>query len=567
MFEYAAFLQVFIPDGSGRFLLASIDGKVYIGDPNQLSVPTEVYLDLTPYVFAKDEVGLLSILCDRPAVWGTSDARVFVYWTRPEGTRISSFLHVENDGLTSSRATYASEEELWVDTDGLPGVDNAQYKATGVLWHYGGELQWGPDHRLYLSLGDKQKADWVEMPDKYSGCILRINRDGSIPEGNLDPSVKPAECWAQGARNGFRAYWDLKPVGQERYFVGEVGGNNHATASEDLHVISAREHLGWPACEGNCSDNPMYSTCDCELHDNPIYTYLHRGQQGCIVAGFTYRGTALPQEYRGAFFFGDYSRQTLSYLTFEADGSETVRSVHSFGSTATTEVSGNTGPVYITEAPDGSIWYIENPTRNWRIRRISYTGDVNAEPVFTHFEIASGASGTAPLTTTFIAAATDDDGDTLTYTWLFGDGTQYQTTVAGEAVTHTYVVRGYYFTRCIVSDGQGASTQSEYLQVTCGIEPELTILSPIPESVFTGSDIIQLQASAADDIDGDLSERIVWSFEFIHDNHTHPQGETPIGAHAELPVPISGHSYEGFTGLLIKAQVQDSHGLVDEKEV
>ena len=56
----------------------------------------------------------------------------------------------------------------------------------------------------------------------------------------------------------------------------------------------------------------------------------------------------------------------------------------------------------------------------------------------------------------FSAAASDADGDTLTYRWDFGDGS----TGAGALVEHAYAKAGTYTAVVTVSDGTESVTDS-----------------------------------------------------------------------------------------------------------
>lgn len=71
---------------------------------------------------------------------------------------------------------------------------------------------------------------------------------------------------------------------------------------------------------------------------------------------------------------------------------------------------------------------------------------------------ASVAQGTAPLEVVFRAAATDRDGDSLTYTWDFGNG---QTADTGVQQTRTYRDGGRYVASVTVSDGRGGIGSDE----------------------------------------------------------------------------------------------------------
>lgn len=81
------------------------------------------------------------------------------------------------------------------------------------------------------------------------------------------------------------------------------------------------------------------------------------------------------------------------------------------------------------------------------------TTPTNRAPVITSMS-ASPAFGIAQLALfSMNASASDADGDTLTYTWDLGDGTQ----ASGSSVTKTYTTQGSLVVRLTVNDGKGAS--------------------------------------------------------------------------------------------------------------
>jgi len=68
---------------------------------------------------------------------------------------------------------------------------------------------------------------------------------------------------------------------------------------------------------------------------------------------------------------------------------------------------------------------------------------------------ASTTSGTAPLAVTFSASGSSDpEGDPLTYSWAFGDGT----TASGPTASKTFSTAGTHTATVTVSDGRGGSS-------------------------------------------------------------------------------------------------------------
>ncbi|WP_282079960.1 glycoside hydrolase family 9 protein [Aquimarina algiphila] len=78
---------------------------------------------------------------------------------------------------------------------------------------------------------------------------------------------------------------------------------------------------------------------------------------------------------------------------------------------------------------------------------------------------ATPTTGIAPVTVSFDASSsTDANGDTLTYTWDFGDGN----TSVGVTATHIYALVGNYTVKLTVSDGSKTDIATETINVTDG---------------------------------------------------------------------------------------------------
>ena len=117
------------------------------------------------------------------------------------------------------------------------------------------------------------------------------------------------------------------------------------------------------------------------------------------------------------------------------------------------------------------------------------------------------------------SASTDPDGDTLSFTWNFGDGTPNQ---GGKIVTHTYVKVGLFNATVTVSDGT-LSSQSQ-VQVDVNIT-QSWISGPLG---WVGPIVV-------DDVDGDGTNEIVvggvesfisnvyTGYLYIYDASTHSQ--------------------------------------------
>lgn len=89
---------------------------------------------------------------------------------------------------------------------------------------------------------------------------------------------------------------------------------------------------------------------------------------------------------------------------------------------------------------------------------------------------------------TFTAAAVDAEGDALTYTWDFGDGT----TSVGSAVQHSYSSNDIFKIKLTVTDSKGASTTKKvYAGIGPGsnFPPEADTISCTPAEMKNGENV------------------------------------------------------------------------------
>lgn len=210
--------------------------------------------------------------------------------------------------------------------------------------HNGGQLEFGPDGFLYISIGDgggqhdnqngHTGGSGTASPGpsgalgnsqdktKLLGKILRIDPLGATgPGGQYGiPASNPfvgagggvrEEIYAYGLRNPWRFSFDVGPGGTNRLFEGDVGQDK----VEEINLIVAGGNYGWRIKEGTFDHDATAPNGGLPLL-GPIAQYAHIGisigtpalpQIGAsVTGGYLYRGSAIPGLV-GKYVFGDYS--------------------------------------------------------------------------------------------------------------------------------------------------------------------------------------------------------------------------------------------------------------------
>ena len=276
----------FLPGGDGRALATEQRGRLVLLGEGQ----PRILFDMQERTSCCGEQGLLSLVLHPDFA---RNGLVFLYGSNEVGDTVLSRVRLRLRTLTVGPGSYEV-----LRTFAQPGPT-----------HNGGQLQFGPDGRLYLSLGDGlYRPSWLgalpsaQERDTPLGKLLRftVTERGelSIPRDN--PFVAQAEAegaaWALGLRNPWRFSFD---AATGDLFLADVG----ETGLEEVTVRTLTEakgaNFGWPLMEGTRSRGAQ-----CDALVAPDITYPTR--KGCaITGGYVYRGTALP-DLAGTYIFGDY---------------------------------------------------------------------------------------------------------------------------------------------------------------------------------------------------------------------------------------------------------------------
>ncbi len=217
--------------------------------------------------------------------------------------------------------------------------------------HNGGQLQFGPDGRLYVAMGDGGSAGdpdgRAQDPGSRLGKLLRID---------VDASPAQIEIWAVGLRNPWRFSFDRETGA---LWIGDVGQNSREEIDYLPPGHEAGANFGWNGYEGSeIYDQSTASQLDEDALTFPVSEY-GRDLGISVTGGYVYRGSALPA-LRGFYLFGDFGSGNVwamrgpegeRYRLEGVDGR--VDQLSSFGEDAD-------GELYVTSLA-GSVYRIVAP--------------------------------------------------------------------------------------------------------------------------------------------------------------------------------------------------------------
>src|SRR5215203_2171097 len=226
-----------------------------------------------------------------------------IYWSFSEQREGGSGTSVARGVLTPDRKNL---EQVRVIFRAMPTYDNGL--------HFGSRLAFGPDGKLYITLGDRfdkeRTRPQAQQLGSHLGKTIRINPDGTVPPDNpfvKQPGALP-EIWSVGHRNIQSSSFD----DQGRFWTIEHG----AKGGDELNLVEKGKNYGWAVISygEEYSGEPIPGNITAkEGYEQPVYYWdpviAPSGAQ-------FYTGSAFP-EWRGSIFIGGLASERLVRLVIK----------------------------------------------------------------------------------------------------------------------------------------------------------------------------------------------------------------------------------------------------------
>ena len=228
--------EVVVPNADFPVALAfAPDGRLFYAEQNTGAVrvvSAQGELLATPFVQTQVAVapgwGLLGLALDPDFA---SNQYVYLYLTKPLGTNTAQPVVV--------RYTDADNK----GTDPTTIIDDFPEATLYGEYAVGGDLRFGPDGYLYITVGDHISTDLAQDLDSVRGKILRVDKaDGSAAPDN--PFVGRADADDRVFAYGFLDPHDITfhPA------TGELYANENGTyfCCDEVNIVREGEDHGWP---------------------------------------------------------------------------------------------------------------------------------------------------------------------------------------------------------------------------------------------------------------------------------------------------------------------------------
>lgn len=323
----APWAMTFLPDR--RLLVTEMAGVLKLYDPERNVTGT---VSSVPAVFHAGQGGLSDVVLHPDFA---TNRIVYISYAEPgEG----------GAGAAVARARLALDANGGGALEGLTVIWRQVPKKSGD-GHFGQRIAFDRDGKLWISSSERKEFDPAQDLDTNLGKIVRLNDDGSVPDGNpfADRGGVSAQIWTLGHRNVLGLAFDAQ--GQLwAHEMGPMGG-------DELNRIERGANYGYPiVSNGDHYDGTVIPDHDTRpefrapvISWNPVIS----------PAGLMFYDGELFPDWKGSAFIGGMSSMSLVRIEFDGDS---AREAERFDMQRRIRE--------VEQGPDGAIWLLEDGTRN-----------------------------------------------------------------------------------------------------------------------------------------------------------------------------------------------------------
>jgi glucose/arabinose dehydrogenase len=211
--------------------------------------------------------------------------------------------------------------------------------------HDGCRIRFGPDGRLWVTMGDAGDLANGQNPNVLNGKVLRVNGDGTIPADNpiMPGASGRTAVYTMGNRNPQGLTFE---PGTGRVIEVEHGDNT----DDEINILRAGANYGYPVCRGPCGD-PRFV--------DPVWT---SGNVTLATSGADFARGVQWGAYDGSLFVAQLKESDLRRFTF-AGAVATQRDIFFDGTYGRIRT--------VRQGPDGSLYLTTSNGSADRVIRIT----------------------------------------------------------------------------------------------------------------------------------------------------------------------------------------------------